>query len=357
VRGRGVEETVAGDHSLTMLYLRALGETGDLLGLIEFFQQHRALIMSADPVSIEMNALMVFAFSGHREGTLLVLDGALAGSPPAVKTFWQATAELTAGDAGARARFTELLDSENHTLHIAAQRRLTMPLANPRALSAEQAAAVDRLADELAHEEHYRAQPRAMARAYATYALIGLNVLVFIAEMMLGGSMNEATLLRLGAGNTHLIFQMGEWWRLLTAQFLHFGWLHITMNMLALFVFGWVLEARLGSWRYLLVYFIAGTAAVFFAILPLRGPDMTVVGASGSIMGLVGAYGATALLGWLRERARLARAQLNTVLVIVGAQTIFDQMTPQVSGIAHLSGAAIGFLLIMLLLGRRASAR
>ncbi|MHB9110134.1 MAG: rhomboid family intramembrane serine protease [Armatimonadota bacterium] len=341
---------VAQDVSLTTLYLRALGETGDLPGLLDTFRQRRGLIMAADPLSVELCALAVFAFSGHRRGAGVVLDGALAGYPAEVKDFWRATAELAAGDEGARERFAALLASDNHTLHVAAQRRLERPLADPRALPPEQVAEIDRLADELEREEHYRARPRELARAYATYALIGVNGLVFVAETLLGGSTSVPALLRLGAGNTALVFGQHEWWRLLTAQFLHYGWLHLGMNMLALLVFGRVLEARLGARRYLLAYFVAGTAAVLFAILPLRLPDMTVVGASGSIMGLIGAYGASSLLGWVRERARLARAQLNTVLVIVVAQTVFDQLTPQVSGIAHLSGAAVGFLVTLLLL-------
>ena len=353
LRERGLEKTIAGDISQSTLYLRALGETGDLPGLIAFFQQHRERILKADPVSMELCALMVFAFSGHRGGAGLMLDGALAGYSAEIKDFWRMTAALAHGDEGARERIADFFTSNNHALHVAARRRLEAPLADPRALSPEETAVVQRLAEEMEHEEHYRARPRALARAHVTYTLIALNLLMFTAEMTLGGSTNEAALLRLGAGETARIFILGEWWRLLSAQFLHYGWLHLTMNMLALLIFGWVLEERLGRWRYLLVYLIAGAAAVFFAILPLRGHEIMVVGASGSIMGLIGAYGATSLLGWVRERARLARAQLNTMLLIVFVQTIFDQMTPQVSGIAHLSGALFGFLLAMGLLAQR----
>jgi rhomboid protease GluP len=350
-RERGLENTLANDISQSTLYLRALGETGDLAGLIDFFQQHRERIFSADSVSMELCALMVFAFSGHRRGADLMLDGALAGYATEVRDFWRATAALAHGDEGARERIADFLTSDNHTLHVAAQRRLAAPLADPRALSAGQAAVAERLAEEMEREEHYRARPKALARAYVTYALVGLNALMFIAEMRLGGSTSEAVLLRLGAGETVHVFH-GEWWRLVSAQFLHYGWLHFSLNMLALLFFGRILEERLGRRRYLLVYLIAGTAAVFFAILPLRGHAQMVVGASGSIMGLIGAYGASALLGWVRERARMARAQLNTVLVIVFVQTIFDQMIPQVSGIAHLSGAITGFLLTLWLLAR-----
>jgi rhomboid protease GluP len=199
-------------------------------------------------------------------------------------------------------------------------------------------------------EEHYRLQPKEMAHAYATYALVAVNVAMFFVEMTHGGSTNEPALIRLGAAQVGAVLA-GEWWRLIAANFLHFGWLHITMNMLALLIFGRMLEPRLGHWRFLLVYFVAGTAAVGMALFPLNNPAQTVVGASGSIMALIGAFAATSLHGWLREGAHIARAQLWTVLSIVFLQSLFDAFTPEVSGIAHLSGALFGFSLTMLLLG------
>ena len=341
------------DLSLMALYLRALGETGNLSGLLDAFQRYRAIIMKADPYSLDLIALMVFAFSGRRQGVELVLNGALSGYPPALRQFWSDTADLVQGDPHARARLTALTERDNHIVRIAAERRLTTPLADPQeALTPAQTAARDNLYAELAREAHYRAQPRELARAYVTYTLIGVNMLVFLGETLLGGSTNLQTLVRMGAAVTALVLD-GAWWRLIAAGFLHYGWLHLTMNMLALFIFGRILETRLGHGRFLLVYLLAGLGAVWMALLPFTIPDQTVVGASGSIMALLGAFAATSLIGWRREHARTARAQWHFALFIIAAQALFDLFIPEVSGIAHLSGALFGFALTLLLVRQR----
>jgi rhomboid protease GluP len=73
--------------------------------------------------------------------------------------------------------------------------------------------------------------------------------------------------------------------------------------------------------------------------------DDFVVGASGSIFGLIGASAAVLLLGWIRHRALVARRRLVSMLLIIVLQMVFDLMTPQVSFTAHLSGAVFGFLI------------
>jgi membrane associated rhomboid family serine protease len=73
--------------------------------------------------------------------------------------------------------------------------------------------------------------------------------------------------------------------------------------------------------------------------------DDFVVGASGSILGLIGASAAILVQAWVRHRAIAARRRLVSILLIVLLQAVFDLMTPQVSFTAHLSGAVFGFLI------------
>lgn len=73
------------------------------------------------------------------------------------------------------------------------------------------------------------------------------------------------------------------------------------------------------------------------------------MGASGSIMGLIGALLCTALVGWRRGKAPIARKQAQTFIALIALQTLFDLMTPAVSMSAHLSGMSIGFLLALVL--------
>jgi rhomboid protease GluP len=77
-------------------------------------------------------------------------------------------------------------------------------------------------------------------------------------------------------------------------------------------------------------------------------PDGFVVGASGCIMGLVGATAALMARGWLREKARMARRRLLATLTIVALQSFLDAVIPQVSMVAHLSGVLIGAAMAML---------
>ncbi len=127
------------------------------------------------------------------------------------------------------------------------------------------------------------------------------------------------------------------------------------MNMFGLWLLGPFTEFALGLWRFLLVYLAAGigsTAVVLLASMAKDEREM-LVGASGAIMGLVGAVGALMLRGWLREKAHVAKQRLFGILALVAMQTVFDSVVPQVSMTAHLSGAVIGFAAAALLGGMR----
>ena len=124
--------------------------------------------------------------------------------------------------------------------------------------------------------------------ALVTRILIGINVAVFLAELAAGGTLN-------GFGN-ELYYRgalygpavaAGDWWRLLTAAFLHAGPFHLGMNMLALWWLGAGLETRIGRGRYLLLYIVSGLAGSAGALL--LTPTTPTVGASGAIFGIMGA--------------------------------------------------------------------
>jgi len=79
----------------------------------------------------------------------------------------------------------------------------------------------------------------------------------------------------------------GDWWRLITAPFLHYGLLHLGMNMLVLWFIGPPLEEYFGHWRYALVYLVSGLAGSAGALV--WSPNALTVGASGAIWGIMGA--------------------------------------------------------------------
>jgi membrane associated rhomboid family serine protease len=147
--------------------------------------------------------------------------------------------------------------------------------------------------------------------ARVTKALVGLNVAVYIAELAQGSGVNanhgsiyqNGVLIANGVKARGEVFGIpkgqfapgfqeigvahGDWWRLLTAAFLHYGPVHLLLNMLALWWFGSLLEQRIGSGRFLMLYVVSGLAGSAGALL--LDPTTPTVGASGAIFGILGA--------------------------------------------------------------------
>ncbi len=171
------------------------------------------------------------------------------------------------------------------------------------------------------------------------------NLAMFALEMISGGSTSTTTLEALGAVSPERVLA-GEWWRLGTATLLHFGWLHLVMNLGGLYVLGPYVERALGRVRFVATYLLAGVGMMLIAVLLTRvhllEPQL-LVGASGGIMGLCGATAAVLLRGGRVEGAPVARRRLRSIALIVVVQAGFDLVTPQVSFMSHLGGALIGF--------------
>jgi membrane associated rhomboid family serine protease len=126
------------------------------------------------------------------------------------------------------------------------------------------------------------------AGAKATKLLIGINVAVYVAELIQGGGVYgvNSTIYAKGVLWAPFIAD-GEYWRLLTAAFLHYGPFHLILNMLGLWWFGSLLEQRIGSGRFLLLYLVSGLAGSAGALVV--SPNNPTVGASGAIFGILGA--------------------------------------------------------------------
>jgi rhomboid protease GluP len=188
--------------------------------------------------------------------------------------------------------------------------------------------------------------------AYMTYILIGLNLLIYGLEIKLGGSQNSLALEYLGALIPEKVLA-GEWWRLIGANFLHYGLFHLATNMLSLYVVGRLIELSLGVKYYLTIYLVSGIGSMLtFTLLAFRlgMANVFLVGASAAIMGLIGAILAISLQIWLRRRHSVtAKRRVQQIILIVIIQFIFDHLIPQVSFHAHLFGFIIGFLISSIL--------
>jgi rhomboid protease GluP len=150
---------------------------------------------------------------------------------------------------------------------------------------------------------------------------------------------DEGTLVRAGALYRPAI-EGGEWWRLYTSTFLHGGLLHLAVNMYGLYLLGTFTEDVLGSARFLAVYLVAGLGGA--AASTWLGRAALSVGASGAILGLLGALVAALVL----DRPRLppaARRALLVNLVMLGAiQLYIGFVVPMIDNAAHAGGLAAG---------------
>jgi len=134
----------------------------------------------------------------------------------------------------------------------------------------------------------------------------------------------------------------GEWWRLITAAFLHVGLLHLGFNMLALLVFGSELEQMLGRWRYLGLYLVSALGGAT-AIQLFGAPGGAVAGASTAIYGLLGGLGVLMIV---------RRQNLRGLLTLL-AINLFISFLPGVSLIGHLGGFFAGMLTAGILVAAR----
>ena len=193
---------------------------------------------------------------------------------------------------------------------------------------------------------------RYFRNAPAVLILILLNAGVFIFEISFGNWTDPEVLHQLGALEPHAVLVEGQYWRLFTALFLHAGFVHLLFNLFALYVLGPSLERSIGSVRFMICYLISGLASsAGVVVLTVIGIVQVaqLVGASGCIMGIVGAWA-----GFLvqHRHAPQAKQRLGNVLMIIAIQTAFDLSTPQVSMAAHLCGLITGFILGLILAPR-----
>ncbi len=136
-------------------------------------------------------------------------------------------------------------------------------------------------------------------RPFVVWSIILLNTIVFLFELSLPKGTLEALFYNFGlvpARYTHpewaVVYglPLDDYWPFLTNMFLHGGWTHILGNMWFLWIFGDNVEDRLGHWRFLLFYLLAGIAAGVVHVMFNVHSTVPSVGASGAIAGVMGAY-------------------------------------------------------------------
>ena len=191
--------------------------------------------------------------------------------------------------------------------------------------------------------ERWQDRHRRLRSAPAVLAFILLNIAAFLFEIAHRNWQEPLALHRLGALEPYAFLVNHEYWRLFTALFLHYDYVHLFFNLFALYVLGPPLERAIGGFRFCTCYLISGLGSsagvVVLTLLRLAHADQ-LVGASGCVMGIVGAWGGFLLR---HQHMPLAKQRLINVAMIVAIQVAFDLSTPQVSMAAHLCGLITGF--------------
>lgn len=185
-----------------------------------------------------------------------------------------------------------------------------------------------------------------MRNAPVSTAILVICVLVFFIEQAKGGSEKTGTALRFGAMYTPYV-KKGQYWRLVTSIFVHFGVWHIIANMYSLYALGPAAEQVFGSGAFLIIYLGAG---IFGNLLTMARESKTghyavSAGASGAIFGLMGAFLVLALnpqYGW--------RVSLRSLLVTLAINLVYGAVNRRINQWAHLGGLLGGMILTELVI-------
>lgn len=182
---------------------------------------------------------------------------------------------------------------------------------------------------------------RAMIKfAPATFTLIIMNIIVYLVTMLSGHGVSGSRLVDQG-GLTHFNFIHGDYFRLVTSMFLHFDFSHLLFNMMALYIFGKIIEYLYGSFRYLIIYLSAGLLGNLISL----SFDTTSLsaGASGAISGLLGALIAYFIFSGKFDRKFIIQSVLGMIIFL-----LISNVFAQVNNLAHFGGLFGGFLAALL---------
>lgn len=345
------------DGTVRVAWLRALGELGRIDALTETFATLTRTTRT-DLLQHTAERMIVLTYSGRPAAAVRLFDALPRrdrdrAPDAAARQLLELSARQARGD-DVRAELTTLLTHASPDVRPRIEQRLQNPLdpVAPELWSPRTRQLVESLEQEAetiaqAVTTQLQVRKQQAGRTPATWALCTALTLVFALELP-GGSTDIENLYALGMLVLPIELANHEYWRYLTAGLLHYGPLHFGLNTAALVLFGRTLERIWGSWRFAATFLLAnllGVVAVGWLSSATIAEPVTLVGASGGVMGILGAL--TALLArlWWVQRSRVVLNQLLILVMVLALQTVFDSVTPIVSQQAHLGGMVTGIAL------------
>lgn len=184
-----------------------------------------------------------------------------------------------------------------------------------------------------------------------TILLIIANVIVFFVLSFQGMTEDVVFMLEKGAMYVPYVMEYGEYYRIVTSIFLHFGFDHLINNMISLGFLGWQLEQEIGKIKFLLIYFISGMAGnVLSGVWEIFTGEYAVsAGASGAVFGIIGALVYVAF----RNHGRIGDVTGKGLLFMVVLTLYHGFTSTGVDNLAHIGGFISGFILGVLLYWKR----
>ena len=187
--------------------------------------------------------------------------------------------------------------------------------------------------------------------AICTVLLIAVNIAVFLVLEFMGSTEDGYFMVMHGAMYEPMVIEQGEYYRIFTSMFLHFGIEHLMNNMVLLGAIGWKLEPVVGRIKYLLIYLISGIGGNLFSLWwnVRQGEQAVSAGASGAIFGLMGAL----LYVVIANRGRLGNLSGKGMTFMVFLGLYFGFTSSGVDNTAHIGGLVCGFLAAVILYRRK----
>lgn len=234
----------------------------------------------------------------------------------------------------------------------AAQESLLQAIRHHLAASTSPAASqMDELSQEIGRENEFQEQLKALAPIpWLTWLLVAANLAIWLLTVKLGAGLAHSApdKLLVWGGNTASAVQAGEWWRLLSATFLHSGLMHVAMNMIGLAAAGITVERIYGQRLYAIIYLGSGLLGSALS-LHFAAQKAVSVGASGAVFGVTGAL----LVAVLQHRDKLPKAFSKQTTSSLGLFIVYALLQgfskPGIDNAAHIGGLLGGCLLAFVL--------
>lgn len=179
-------------------------------------------------------------------------------------------------------------------------------------------------------------------KPWITIMILAVNLILFAVSEIYGDAVYDA-----GACSSYLVLKMHEYYRLITSNYLHYGWDHFFNNMVVLLILGTALERQLGHVRYFILYTAAGVLSSLVSVYYYAVTQVNVMsaGASGAIFGITGALAAMFLFD------KEIREDFNGlgIFIMIAGSIYHGFQNSGIDNAAHIGGCAAGFILALVL--------